>query len=403
MFISGGVNVYPAEIEGELLLHPGVQDAAVIGVPDPTWGEVGVAFVVPRGEAASTGDGARRVSRRRASRSTRSRRSSSSSTRSRARRTARSSRVSCRDATLAAGRRTGAHGTGEAKAQRDPRRACSRTGSTATGEPLLLLNGGMMSISAWDAVVRRSAAALPRRPLRLPRPAPLARARRTRDLDGHVDDVVALLDALGIARVHVVGTSFGGRGRPAARCAAPRTGRLARGRHRHRRRHRRRCGDGAASWLVACREAARRRRRASRVSRADAAFVLLAGVRSRRTAGSSRRGAAQVALPADAWFAGGGRAARPRLEELDLRPVPRRGSPARRWCSRPSWTELMPLDRSRGRSPRRSRGARSPSSRAAATRSSSSSPSDFVEHRVSISLLGARRNRRPREPGHPRT
>jgi fatty-acyl-CoA synthase len=49
MFISGGVNVYPAEIEGELLLHAGVQDAAVIGVSDATWGEVGVAFVVPRG------------------------------------------------------------------------------------------------------------------------------------------------------------------------------------------------------------------------------------------------------------------------------------------------------------------------------------------------------------------
>ena len=50
MFISGGVNVYPAEIEGELLLHPAVKDAAVIGIPHPTWGEVGVAFVVPRAE-----------------------------------------------------------------------------------------------------------------------------------------------------------------------------------------------------------------------------------------------------------------------------------------------------------------------------------------------------------------
>lgn len=48
MFISGGVNVYPAEIEGELLLHPDVQDAAVIGAPHDTWGEVGVAFVVSR-------------------------------------------------------------------------------------------------------------------------------------------------------------------------------------------------------------------------------------------------------------------------------------------------------------------------------------------------------------------
>jgi fatty-acyl-CoA synthase len=46
MIISGGVNVYPAEIEAALLQHPGVRDAAVVGVPDETWGEVGVAFVV---------------------------------------------------------------------------------------------------------------------------------------------------------------------------------------------------------------------------------------------------------------------------------------------------------------------------------------------------------------------
>ncbi|HSL17864.1 MAG TPA: long-chain fatty acid--CoA ligase [Methylomirabilota bacterium] len=47
MFISGGVNVYPAEIENQLLQHPVVADAAVIGVPHDTWGEVGVAYVVP--------------------------------------------------------------------------------------------------------------------------------------------------------------------------------------------------------------------------------------------------------------------------------------------------------------------------------------------------------------------
>jgi fatty-acyl-CoA synthase len=46
MFISGGVNVYPAEVEAELLQHPNVADAAVIAVADETWGEVGVAFVV---------------------------------------------------------------------------------------------------------------------------------------------------------------------------------------------------------------------------------------------------------------------------------------------------------------------------------------------------------------------
>jgi fatty-acyl-CoA synthase len=48
MFISGGVNVYPIEVEAELLKHGEVRDATVIGVADATWGEVGVAFVVSK-------------------------------------------------------------------------------------------------------------------------------------------------------------------------------------------------------------------------------------------------------------------------------------------------------------------------------------------------------------------
>jgi fatty-acyl-CoA synthase len=47
VFISGGENVYPAEVEEVLAGHPGVLEAAVVGVPDDRWGEVGVAFVVP--------------------------------------------------------------------------------------------------------------------------------------------------------------------------------------------------------------------------------------------------------------------------------------------------------------------------------------------------------------------
>ncbi len=39
MIISGGANVYPAEVEGVLVMHPGVADVAVFGVPDPEWGE----------------------------------------------------------------------------------------------------------------------------------------------------------------------------------------------------------------------------------------------------------------------------------------------------------------------------------------------------------------------------
>ena len=49
MFISGGDNVYPAEIEAVLHEHPRVEDAAVLGVADERWGEVGIAFVVGDG------------------------------------------------------------------------------------------------------------------------------------------------------------------------------------------------------------------------------------------------------------------------------------------------------------------------------------------------------------------
>jgi fatty-acyl-CoA synthase len=49
MYISGGENVYPAEVEAVLHEHTQVVDAAVVGVPDKQWGEVGVAFVVADG------------------------------------------------------------------------------------------------------------------------------------------------------------------------------------------------------------------------------------------------------------------------------------------------------------------------------------------------------------------
>lgn len=44
--ISGGVNVYPAEVENTLAEHPGVIDVAVYGLPDETWGQRVVAAVV---------------------------------------------------------------------------------------------------------------------------------------------------------------------------------------------------------------------------------------------------------------------------------------------------------------------------------------------------------------------
>ncbi len=48
MYISGGSNVYPRETEETLLRHPAIAEAAILGVPDPAWGEVGVAVCVAR-------------------------------------------------------------------------------------------------------------------------------------------------------------------------------------------------------------------------------------------------------------------------------------------------------------------------------------------------------------------
>ncbi|MDE2198757.1 MAG: AMP-binding protein [Rhodospirillales bacterium] len=52
MYISGGSNVYPREIEDALLTHPAVAEACVVGMPDARWGESGVAVLVLRGPAA---------------------------------------------------------------------------------------------------------------------------------------------------------------------------------------------------------------------------------------------------------------------------------------------------------------------------------------------------------------
>jgi acyl-CoA synthetase (AMP-forming)/AMP-acid ligase II len=57
MIISGGVNIYPAEVEAVLIAHPAVQDAAVIGVPDEQWGESVKAVVQLRLEIDATEEG----------------------------------------------------------------------------------------------------------------------------------------------------------------------------------------------------------------------------------------------------------------------------------------------------------------------------------------------------------
>jgi fatty-acyl-CoA synthase len=51
MFISGGENVFPGEVEAALAECPGVGEVVVVGVPDAKWGEVGRAFVMRRAGA----------------------------------------------------------------------------------------------------------------------------------------------------------------------------------------------------------------------------------------------------------------------------------------------------------------------------------------------------------------
>src|SRR5690606_26636768 len=56
MIVSGGVNIYPAEVESAIYGHRDVLEVAVIGVPDPKWGEAVKAIVVPRPEATPNAD-----------------------------------------------------------------------------------------------------------------------------------------------------------------------------------------------------------------------------------------------------------------------------------------------------------------------------------------------------------
>ncbi len=56
MVVSGGINIYPREIEDVLLRHPAVREASVVGVPDERWGERLRAYVVPAGDGGASAD-----------------------------------------------------------------------------------------------------------------------------------------------------------------------------------------------------------------------------------------------------------------------------------------------------------------------------------------------------------
>ena len=218
MFISGGVNVYPAEIEGELLLHPTVQDAAVVGVPHETWGEVGRRVRRRAARARAVRADVLVAASRSGSPATRSRRRSSSSTRCRARRTARSSRAS------SSARMQRAEGT-----PREPRRADAPGHGRAGRRSRPAAERRPHDVRGVGPDRRRPRTGVPRRAfdfrglLLSPGPPPPT-------LDGHVEDVVELLDHLrhrqGARRRHVVRR----RGRGAARRGAAGSRAVARGR-----------------------------------------------------------------------------------------------------------------------------------------------------------------------------
>lgn len=56
MILRGGENIYPKEIEERLYRHPDVLEAAVVGLPDPVWGEEVAAFIIPKPDASSTAE-----------------------------------------------------------------------------------------------------------------------------------------------------------------------------------------------------------------------------------------------------------------------------------------------------------------------------------------------------------
>ena len=187
MFISGGVNVYPAEVEAELLLHAGVQDAAVVGVPHETWGEMGVAFVVARPGGALTGEALAAHLEGRLARY----------------------KIPKAFQFIDALPRTPYGKVVKGELQTRYRQILAhRVSGAGGGVPVLLLNGGMMTFAAWHPVAGGLEPAYGviafdfRGQLLSPGEPPAS-------LDGHVADVVALLDHLQVAQVHAVGTSFG--------------------------------------------------------------------------------------------------------------------------------------------------------------------------------------------------
>ena len=204
MIISGGVNVYPAEIEAVLLQHPGVRDAAVVGVEDATWGEVGVAFVVPLAPGSAERAPAR--VRRRPPGTVQAAEGDRSPPGIAAH------RLRQGDQGRAQGALPFSSGSEDPRIARTSRMTASDVPRIAegAGAPVVLLNGGMMSFPVLGGGRGASAARYRLPALRLSRPAarspatagtrPSDRARRRRR---------GAARPAGWPAAHLIGASFG--------------------------------------------------------------------------------------------------------------------------------------------------------------------------------------------------
>lgn len=193
MLISGGVNVYPAEIEAEILQHPGVEDAAVVGVPHPSWGETGVAFVVARPGQDPTAEALAAFLEPRLARYKIPRELIRVDALPRTP-YGKVVKGELREWYLGRGAATGA--------------SLLTHRSKGTGEPVLLLNGGMMSMGAWDPVAAILEADF--RVIRCDfRGQLLSPGTPPATMAGHAEDVRALLEHLAPGPVHVLAASFG--------------------------------------------------------------------------------------------------------------------------------------------------------------------------------------------------
>ncbi len=229
MFISGGVNVYPAEVEAVLFQHAAVKDVAVVGVPDDKWGEVGVAFVVRREDEKKDEE---KISMKGEEGTEKSEEKISLKGEE-----GHGAAVAAELAGFVASRlakykvprefvfvdalpRTpyGKVVKGELLSSYLSKKSSFSSSSSPSpvlahrvdgeGPPLLLLNGGMMSMSAWEPVARRLAER--HRVIRCDfRGQLLSPGIPPARMEGHADDLVRLLDALSIPRVDVVAASFG--------------------------------------------------------------------------------------------------------------------------------------------------------------------------------------------------